>query len=897
MRKVLSFLISLLMVFTLILPNANVVQAEEDVYTILAASDFQAMGSSWQAANATAKANMNAIVQQVVQHHDVDAFLFGGDYSSVSHSDAYYCMQGYNELLDVLNKNGLGNTKKFFVKGNHDRVALDFEMPTGGYEEDAFAVYIINEADYMSEMQDEATVRATAAKLRSWLNAQTVGEKPIFVITHVPLNYSTRSRIKGDAQYAQYLVDVLNEAGERGLNIVFLYGHNHSTYSDYMGGTTNFIAKGEKMWVSDTAGVARAPHQETIHFTYMNAGYSCLYNTSSGDSTSAVDTAFTMSVFQIRGDDVTISRYDAKGLHALQQSQGRFNNSDHTSLGYTPDTSTCASPYTVYGTVEGEVIHSGEVYYKLVDQLSAGKQYIFADSQTEGTAKALMTNTSGTALTDTQVNIISYNGEKSHIRHPEDTTGKLWVFENVNANGYGNLRNLSRSGYLAVKGFANGDDHGKPQLLKSSNSPQSMLWSYTAGNGVFSDQTDLGFIIRLTQFYDARTVNVVDEWRVVGHRYDPNFYHRLYAYEQTPLTYTYTMSEKVGDVAVGERGEVGSVIVKTWSSGQVEYIPVTMDMLSVDASTAGVYTNVRVVMDGHVLVCDDYTLNVGTARIIPVEAGYYYRLTDEFVASEGLRYQNNNTYLILDRNAPGAGVMMISQGICDKNVIPADILVVSDADGVPCVRSDALLTDTKIRFQEWMYHYHSDGTFYLMQPNLGDSNVGYNNNLRVAAPGGAILVTGSPDAYSMKNPMMRNSSSLGNYTTVNASVDVAQCTMYIQYNAALRQFQGVTTANRVQGSEVYIFERVPYDTATAVVLGTNGNVKAGSAVIAQTGTEILIIYPDGTEDRVSVTADMLYKNGRVLTADDLKYSATIADLTLQYNGVVLANNFVLVITP
>jgi hypothetical protein len=149
----------------------------------------------------------------------------------------------------------------------------------------------------------------------------------------------------------------------------------------------------------------------------------------------------------------------------------------------------------------------------------------------------------------------------------------------------------------------------------------------------------------------------------------------------------------------------------------------------------------------------------------------------------------------------------------------------------------------------------------------------------------------------MKNPMMRNSSSLGNYTTVNASVDVAQCTMYIQYNAALRQFQGVTTANRVQGSEVYIFERVPYDTATAVVLGTNGNVKAGSAVIAQTGTEILIIYPDGTEDRVSVTADMLYKNGRVLTADDLKYSATIADLTLQYNGVVLANNFVLVISP
>ena len=121
--------------------------------------------------------------------------------------------------------------------------------------------------------------------------------------------------------------------------------------------------------------------------------------------------------------------------------------------------------------------------------------------------------------------------------------------------------------------------------------------------------------------------------------------------------------------------------------------------------------------------------------------------------------------------------------------------------------------------------------------------------------------------------------------------------MYIQYNSALRQFQGVTSANRVQGSEVYIYERVPYHTATAVVLGTNGEVKAGSAVTAQTGAEILVTYPDGTEESVSVTAAMLYKNGSALTAADLTDSETITNLTLQYNGVILASNFVLVVSP
>jgi hypothetical protein len=314
-------------------------------------------------------------------------------------------------------------------------------------------------------------------------------------------------------------------------------------------------------------------------------------------------------------------------------------------------------------------------------------------------------------------------------------------------------------------------------------------------------------------------------------------------------------------------------------------------MLSVNTTKDGTYTNVQVVFNNS-LICDNYTVQVGTAKTIPVAEGYYYRLTDEFVPSEGLQYKNNNTYLILDRNAQGNGVMMISQGICDKNVIPADVTVALDADGVPCVRSESMLTSTKLRFQEWMYHYHSDGTFYLMQPNLGDANVGYNNNLRVAAPGGAILVTGSPDAYSIKNPVM---SSSDNYTTTSGNVNVAGASMYLQYNSAAKQFQGVLAANRKQGSEIYIYEKVTYNTASASVVGLNGKVSKGSAATAKTGTEISITYPDGRQELVPVTANMLYKNGKALTATDLKNNTTLTGLTLKYQGITLASNYVLTI--
>lgn len=66
---------------------------DDGVTTVLAASDFQAYGSSYQEANSTAAANFATILAQVTRHHSIEAFLFGGDYNSVvygDHADAVF---------------------------------------------------------------------------------------------------------------------------------------------------------------------------------------------------------------------------------------------------------------------------------------------------------------------------------------------------------------------------------------------------------------------------------------------------------------------------------------------------------------------------------------------------------------------------------------------------------------------------------------------------------------------------------------------------------------------------------------------------------------------------------------------------------------------------------------
>jgi F-type H+-transporting ATPase subunit epsilon len=66
--------------------------------------------------------------------------------------------------------------------------------------------------------------------------------------------------------------------------------------------------------------------------------------------TAGTDNEFTMSVFQISGDDVTIRRYDHNGEHDVQATKGQYyaGGNDKT-FGYKLDEITAPSGITVYG--------------------------------------------------------------------------------------------------------------------------------------------------------------------------------------------------------------------------------------------------------------------------------------------------------------------------------------------------------------------------------------------------------------------------------------------------------------------------------------------------------------------------------------------------------------------
>lgn len=334
---------------------ATVAAVDADPVYVLAGSDFQmttADANDW----VTPAQNVKNILSKIPQK-SFDGFLFCGDYSVGNAEDMVaYTYDGYNALTAAIREADVTYSHEYCIQGNHEpdtcfkanpsdaATAEKFLTDTSYYETDHYGVYCLNWKDYSSDASKEAVI-AQAENIEKILNDKTVGEKPIFVISHTPLHHSSRSVRDKDTQYAEYLVDTLNALGQKGLNIIFLYGHNHSSgYDFYMGGTTNFAAKGDTLYVTDPSDVSAEAIPHAINFTYMNAGYvgQIIHD-------GRVDATNTMSVFEIVGDDVTIRRYSADGEYALQAKPGVKWDQNDDGRGYEPDTKTQASGLSIEG--------------------------------------------------------------------------------------------------------------------------------------------------------------------------------------------------------------------------------------------------------------------------------------------------------------------------------------------------------------------------------------------------------------------------------------------------------------------------------------------------------------------------------------------------------------------
>ena len=279
---------------------------------IVGMSDFQA------STDAKGQAQVEAILSgAIADEYGIFDGIFGvGDYSAqMGYDVALPGLQALNEAIDPY---VMGN--KIFTEGNHDDPNLPGLAPSGNNDPIGakYGVYVINEEDYDQYGNGgEATAAALQTYFDEKLADESWGNKPIFVLCHVPLHYSMRTETSNNAKTARPMVDVLNEAGAEGLNIIFLFGHNHSgAYDDFLGGGAVYLKKGDSMIVPEYGDNYKYNWETvTLNFTYMNVGYVGYC----ADHGVGADTDLTVTVYRIQADgSVIISRWDQDGIHNLK---------------------------------------------------------------------------------------------------------------------------------------------------------------------------------------------------------------------------------------------------------------------------------------------------------------------------------------------------------------------------------------------------------------------------------------------------------------------------------------------------------------------------------------------------------------------------------------------------
>ena len=313
--KAFTFVLALLMMLTAAVMPFGAAQASfsPDAYsTIVTASDFQTDDAAAYNRFATVLGNMKK--DGMPTPHSV---LVGGDYTKILFDIAtpgvVLIKNRYLSVYPDANPNSV-----VCIQGNHDNPSPAFAK-TGLYDMGTYSLYCINEDSFpwLQYLRNESTVKKTASDLEATL--KTLKDKgdtrPVIVLTHVPLHHTTRAG-GGDNLYASYIFNVLNNAAKE-MDIIFLFGHNHSSaYDDYIGGAANFLKAGDTIRIPDPAKRSEDTYKEEIlNFTYTNCGYiGYSGNTDSSTSTSKL----TATAIELCADRINFVRYGEDGLFSTE---------------------------------------------------------------------------------------------------------------------------------------------------------------------------------------------------------------------------------------------------------------------------------------------------------------------------------------------------------------------------------------------------------------------------------------------------------------------------------------------------------------------------------------------------------------------------------------------------
>ena len=271
----------------------------------------------------------------------IDSIVICGDYTNdgVLHDYQLSPDESIEEIRGIAKEEipGMSDEDMVFVQGNHDKLTGQI-TESGLHDEGDYLIYVLNTEEDFPWKQGKKSgclakvTKASEAMKDCFDELILKGEtRPVIIAGHVPLHFTARTSSRhstGDNLYSSLIFNVVNEAAGS-LDIVYLYGHNHSKGWDcYMGGSSVFRSKGDTILIPEFNEYkvdTDTYSEETLRFTYLNAGYTgyymnCApveYDEDDPDKYAAADTTLTGTVLEIYADRIVATRYDSEGVHVL----------------------------------------------------------------------------------------------------------------------------------------------------------------------------------------------------------------------------------------------------------------------------------------------------------------------------------------------------------------------------------------------------------------------------------------------------------------------------------------------------------------------------------------------------------------------------------------------------
>lgn len=341
MKKHLSLIITVLMLFGILYPMPDAYAGGNTVHYIAVSSDRHNTAD----AIACAMTGMPAAMEYVCLNGD----MTDAEHSSGSHSSGGKTQMAYNTGTVAAEVRGvfpdLDNDHMSIIYGSHDANATDDagimkcisgyedtdtkKVTTSGADSDAVSAgqsglifegpdgddadalpdyYIYGVSFYDMQKAEAASVatdggsaseipdsggKAAAAKFMIWIDAlnETDPDAPVIVIGHVPLHYK-----RGDNFGAVFWNDAFNYAAtgstdgtEIRREVAYLHGHNHTVES-----TEYYVEPGSELELQGSAADSGAV-SAVIRYTYATGGY--------------LRDNHTATLIKVDGSDLTFTKY------------------------------------------------------------------------------------------------------------------------------------------------------------------------------------------------------------------------------------------------------------------------------------------------------------------------------------------------------------------------------------------------------------------------------------------------------------------------------------------------------------------------------------------------------------------------------------------------------------